>query len=59
MAGVYALVNEPNLAIEQLTILAEVPGGIAYGELKLDPVWDSLREAPRFERLIAQMEPAN
>ena len=57
LAAVYAVLNEPNLAIEQLTILAEVPGAIAYGELKLDPAWDPIRGDPRFKRLIAQVAP--
>jgi hypothetical protein len=50
LAAVYALVNEPNLAINQLSILTKIPGGVAYGELKLDPAWNRLRQDPRFER---------
>jgi hypothetical protein len=36
---------------------AQVPGGIAYGELKLDPVWDPLRGDPRFEKIVASLAP--
>jgi len=57
LAIVYALTNEPSLAFEQLAILVETPGGIAYGELRLDPAWDPLREDPRFDKLIAQLAP--
>jgi serine/threonine protein kinase/tetratricopeptide (TPR) repeat protein len=57
LAAVYALINEPSLAFEQLAILIKTPGGIAYGELKLDPAWDPLREDPRFDELIAQSAP--
>jgi hypothetical protein len=55
LAAVYAFTNEPSLAFEQLAILAETPGGIAYGELRLDPAWDPLREDPRFDRLIDRL----
>jgi serine/threonine protein kinase/Flp pilus assembly protein TadD len=57
LAVVYALTNEPSLAFEQLAILFETPGGIAYGELRLDPAWDPLRVDPRFEQLMAQLTP--
>jgi len=33
--------------------LLEVPAGITVAYLKLDPVWDSLRKDPRFQKLIA------
>jgi len=55
LAAAYALLDEPNLAIEQLAALAELPGAIAYGELKLDPAWDGLREDPHFEQLLTQL----
>jgi hypothetical protein len=57
LAAVYALTDELSLAFEQLDILAKTPGGIAYGELKLDPAWDPLREDPRFNNLIAKLAP--
>ena len=36
---------------------AKIPNGASYGELRLDPVWDSLRGKPRFEKLVASLAP--
>ena len=57
LAAVYALTNKLSLAFEQIQILPKTPGGIAYGELKLDPAWDPLREDPRFNDFMAQLAP--
>ena len=58
LALVYAWTGEPDLALEQLTILVKNPGDPSYGELRFDPTWDSLRGDPRFEALIASLKPA-
>lgn len=58
LAAVYALTSKPSLAFEQLAILLDTPGAIAYGELMLDPAWDPLREDSRFNGLIAQIAPS-
>ena len=41
------------LAIEQLEELGRIPGHISYGQLRLHPWWDPLREHPRFENVVA------
>ena len=56
LAWTYAWVNEPDLAMEQLELLQR-EGGISYGELKLNPEWDSLRRTPRFEKIVAALAP--
>jgi hypothetical protein len=43
--------------LEQLAISAKSPEGISYGELKLDPTWDSLRGDPSFEKIVASVAP--
>src|ERR1700730_1774632 len=57
LALVYAWTNEPDLAFRELTISVKTQAGVHYGELKLDPAWDPLREDPRFDNLIAQLAP--
>ncbi|MDP9098570.1 MAG: hypothetical protein M3N48_06190, partial [Verrucomicrobiota bacterium] len=50
-------VGERDLALEQLAASARMPAGITYGELRLSPVWDSLRGDPRFEKIVADLAP--
>ena len=57
LALIYAWTGERDLAIEQLEIVAKIPGGPTYGILRLDPVWDSLRGDPRFEKIVASLAP--
>jgi serine/threonine protein kinase/tetratricopeptide (TPR) repeat protein len=52
-----AWIGEPDLAIEQLEILAQIPAGVSYGEIRLDPFWDPLRSDPRFEKIVASLAP--
>ena len=57
LAWIYAWTGERDLAIEQLAIVAKIPCGPTYGELRLDPKWDSLRGDPRFEKIVASLAP--
>jgi serine/threonine protein kinase len=57
LAIVYARTEEPDLAFQQLAISVKTPGGITYGELKLNPAWDPIRHDPRFDELLAQLAP--
>jgi TolB-like protein/class 3 adenylate cyclase len=57
LALIYTWLGEKDLALDQLAIAAKAPNGITYGELKLDPTWDSLRGDPRFENLVASLAP--
>jgi hypothetical protein len=35
--------------------LVKLPFGVInYGDLKLDPVWDDVRNDPRFDRILAE-----
>ena len=56
-AVICAQVGERDLAIEQLKTLVQIPAGAHYGELLLDPLWDSLRGHPRFEQIVASFAP--
>jgi tetratricopeptide (TPR) repeat protein len=57
LAVIYAWTGERDLAIEQLEIVSKIPAGPSYGMLRLDPVWDSLRGDPRFEKIVASLAP--
>ena len=52
-----AWVGEKDLAIEQLTTAAHIPGTLSYGNLKLQPFWDPLRDDPRFEKIVNSLAP--
>jgi serine/threonine-protein kinase len=52
-----ARAGERESALEQLEALAKIPGGPSYGELRLDPMWDPLRDNPRFEKIVASLAP--
>jgi tetratricopeptide (TPR) repeat protein len=56
-AVICAWIDEPDLAIEQLEILAKIPAGVSYGEIRLDPFWDPLRGDPRFDKIVASLAP--
>jgi hypothetical protein len=55
LAAVHALTNEPDLAFEILDVSIKTPRGVSYGELKLDPDWDSLRADAHFDKLLAEL----
>jgi tetratricopeptide (TPR) repeat protein len=57
LAQVYAWTDEPALAIEKLDMLAKMPSDVSYGDLRFNPGWDSLRNQPRFQKILADLEP--
>jgi TolB-like protein/predicted Ser/Thr protein kinase len=57
LALIYAWTGERDLAIEQLEIVAKMPTGPSYGQLRLSPLWDPLRGDSRFEKIVASLAP--
>jgi TolB-like protein/Tfp pilus assembly protein PilF/predicted Ser/Thr protein kinase len=60
LAAIAAWVGEKDLACEQLTKAIRYPmspGGISYGDLKLSPFWDPLRDEPCFEKIVVSLAP--
>ena len=54
LAMVYAWTGERDCALEQLEIVAKIPAGPSYGDLRFNPCWDSLRGDKRFDKIIAE-----
>ena len=54
---VAAWVGEKDLAIQNISKAAQLPGFVTYGALKLLPWYDPLRGDPRFEQIVASLAP--
>jgi serine/threonine protein kinase/tetratricopeptide (TPR) repeat protein len=59
LALVYTWTGERERALEQLEIVATIPGGPDYGDLLLNPRWDDLRGDPRFDKIVAAAKAAS
>jgi TolB-like protein/class 3 adenylate cyclase/Tfp pilus assembly protein PilF len=57
LALIYAWTGEKDLALEQLSVAASLPGHLSYGYLRLHPYWDPLRGDPRFDKIVASLAP--
>jgi TolB-like protein/predicted Zn-dependent protease len=53
LAMIQARLGEKEAALASLPRLLEVPYGIAVADLKFNPAWDSLRDDPGFQKLLA------
>jgi len=51
LALTYAWTGKKDAALAELEKAARLPGYLCYGDLKLDPVWDPIRDDPRFQKL--------
>jgi serine/threonine protein kinase/tetratricopeptide (TPR) repeat protein len=56
-AVICAWTGEHDLANEQLETLAKIPGGVTYGDVRLNSDWQSLSGDPRFEKIVASLAP--
>jgi len=54
LAITYAWSGEKDLAIAQVEELLPIYSPISYGNLRLHPYWDPIRDDPRFERLMEE-----
>jgi TolB-like protein/Tfp pilus assembly protein PilF len=56
LAEVEAWAGEPQDATNRLRHLLSIPSGISIARLKIDPVWDPIRDHPDFQRLLTGPE---
>ena len=54
LALIYAWTGEKELALDQIAAVLQGPGPITYGQLRLSPSWDAIREDPRFDKLVEE-----
>jgi tetratricopeptide (TPR) repeat protein len=52
MAQIYTWLGEKDQALQLIEKLLVTPNGLTASLLKVDPVWDPLRDDPRFQALI-------
>jgi serine/threonine-protein kinase len=56
LAEILVLVGEYDAAFEQLETFLSAPSRIYQNPVELDPIWDPLRDDPRFQALLAKYE---
>ena len=58
LAIIYAWTGQTDLALKHLATAIRFPSSnfLSYGQLKLHPFWDPLRDDPRFEKLSEEMK---
>jgi serine/threonine-protein kinase len=59
LAQIQARFGDLDSAIAALPHLLEVPAGITRADLRFDPMWDPLRNDPRFQKLVGSPTPNN
>jgi len=56
LAKIYSRVGEADKALDLIEELLSIPSFLSVGLLRLDPVWDPLRDHPRFQALLEEYE---
>jgi hypothetical protein len=54
LVAALAMTEDRDATFEKLSKLVKLPFGLTHGDLKLNPVWDDLRNDPRFDRILAE-----
>ena len=57
VALTHALIGRKDAALTELATAARIPGYLHYGELRLDPIWDPIRDDPRFQKILESLAP--
>ncbi|MGZ5513416.1 MAG: TPR end-of-group domain-containing protein, partial [Chthoniobacterales bacterium] len=53
-AEIYAILGEKDRALQTLEELAKIPSPQSTEMLKLNPIWDPIRDDPRFQQLLTK-----
>jgi len=55
LVAVLVMTGDRDATFDKLSKLVKLPFGVInYGDLKLDPVWDDVRNDPRFDHILAE-----
>lgn len=57
LAVIYALTGDKDRALKRLDDAVHLPSYLSYGQLRLNPIWDSLRGDPRFDKIVGTLAP--
>jgi len=57
LAEIYSIIGENNKALEKIEYLGVIPNGFHYGDLFSNPNFDSIRNEPRFQRVLNNLRP--
>lgn len=57
LVSIYAWVGDKDRALAELQRLVDFPNGPPYAELRVGPIWDPLRDDPRFQKILASLAP--
>jgi tetratricopeptide (TPR) repeat protein len=53
LAKIYILTGKYDLAMDKIEFLLTIPGDLSVPQLKIDPIYDKLRDLPRFQKILA------
>jgi TolB-like protein len=56
LAKIYSRVGQHDNALDLIEELLSIPSDLSVGLLRLDPVWDPLRDHPRFQALLEKYD---
>ena len=54
LAQIYVMVGDHDAAVEELEYLLSIVAPISGHWLRLDPIWDPLRDRPQFQALLEE-----
>ena len=56
LINVYIRIGEYDRAIEQIDYVLSIPSHLSLGRIKLDPLYDPIRNYPKFKEVLEKYE---